>query len=219
MRRRTPVRSRRSTGPGPVLQERDAIISFDIAAIWAAAEARVWIDVLGGLVRQGEHGGDGPQRMAKGGRRQRPNRPEAARRVEEAAAPVPRGVQQDEERNVHPTRGAARGPGGAQDAAAVLKPITFEQELLSGPWTFGRVNGDKICTITFTKTVGKYGDYVLKARFPTVLLAPRGKHAHLLAQRRDTDQQAHPQERELLGRYLGHKTLPNKDGTIHYVRR
>lgn len=101
-------------------------------------------------------------------------------------------------------------------------PPQLETELLSsgGSWTFGRVNGAVLCTITLTTTAGKYGAYVLKAcnvnesYWKLVGRVLYFFHADGTRTSRLTRVNASLWQ----GPYLGHPDQPST-GTIHYIRR
>jgi hypothetical protein len=104
----------------------------------------------------------------------------------------------------------------------VLVPATgtLEDGLSQGTWTFGRVGGAVLCTVTLTKTPGKYGAYTLKACHANesywklegktlVFLHADGTRTSELTRKSATYWE---------GPYLGYPGIP-ADGTRHYIRR
>lgn len=105
---------------------------------------------------------------------------------------------------------------------AAKGPTTLEAELLSGGgrWTFGRVNGAVLCDVTFTKTRGKYGAYVLHACHPNESYWKlEGSVLYILhADGTKTSRLTRVNANYWRGPYLGTPSLP-ANGTIHYFRR
>ncbi len=98
----------------------------------------------------------------------------------------------------------------------------LEAELLSagGRWTFGRVKGAVLCSITFTTTSGKNGTHVLRACHPNESFWKIvGKN--LFFYRADgvqTSRLTRQNANYWQGPYLGTPEIPS-DGIIHYIRR
>jgi len=196
-----------------------AMLRFQGAARYTFEEAQTWIDLLVGI-----RGGATTKRIIEGWRHAVAVSSPTGRVLRDAWKKLQRqyleACREAGKGKCTPLAAPPAAPAVPKTPPPVLKPITFEQELLSGSWTFGRVNGDVICTITFTKTVGKYGDYVLRACFPNESFwrLEGNTLTFLHSDGTPTSKLTRKNANYWEGPYLGHPTLPSK-GTIHYIRR
>jgi hypothetical protein len=104
----------------------------------------------------------------------------------------------------------------------ILVPATgtLEDELARGTWTFGRVGGAVLCTVTLTKTPGKYGAYVLNACHANeAYWKLEGRTLVFLhADGTRTSELTRKSASYWEGPYLGYPGIPS-NGTRHYIRR